>query len=80
MLTTAAEVPTELFAVHGYCAVNLRPDPCLPSRMDLSLIRGGSRRLIRAFARKNRRRLAGRGGRHSEATLILEVFQSTTSS
>jgi hypothetical protein len=75
VLTTAAEVPTELLAVHGYCAVNLQEIVAAkPDGLVIDDQRFAAR--IRALLRKPGRRLAGRGGRPSKATLIGEVFQA----
>jgi len=75
VLTTAAEMPTELLAVHGYGAVNLRE--ILHAKTDgLVIDRARFAGFVRAFARKAGRSMAGRGGRPSTATLIREVFQS----
>ena len=75
VLTTAAEVPTELLAVHGYCAVNLQEIVAAkPDGLVIDDQRFSAR--IRALLRKPGRRLAGRGGRPSKATLIGEVFQA----
>jgi hypothetical protein len=74
VLTTVAEVPTDPFAVHGYCAVNL-DQILLPKADGLVIDQGRFAGLIRAFARKTRP-VAGRGGRLSEARLILEIFRA----
>jgi hypothetical protein len=75
VLTTAAEVPTDPLAVQGYCPVNLQQ--ILPPNTDgLVIDQKRFAALVRAFARMTRRLTAGRGGRHSEATLILEVFRA----
>jgi hypothetical protein len=74
LLTTAAEMPTELLGVHKYCAVNL-DHTLLPQADGLVFDQERFASLIRAFARKTRP-MIGRGGRDSKATLILEVFQA----
>jgi hypothetical protein len=74
LLTTAAEVPTEILANHRYCAVNL-DQILLPQADGLVIHPGRFAGLIRALARKTKP-MAGRGGRYSEATLILEVFRA----
>jgi hypothetical protein len=74
VVTTAVEVPSDLFAAHGYSAVNLG-QIFLADAGGLAIDQVRFAGLIRAFARKTRP-LAGRGGRRSEATLILDVFRS----
>jgi hypothetical protein len=74
VLTTLAEVPTDLSAVHGYCAVNL-DQILLPKADGLVIDQARFAGLVRALARKTRP-VAGRGGRHSEARLILEIFRT----
>jgi hypothetical protein len=75
VLTTSAKVPTEFLAVRGYCALNLqqvfaaKPDALVIDHQRFAA-------WIRAFSLKPGRRLAGRGGRPSKATLIGEVFQA----
>jgi len=74
LLTTAAEVPTELLALHRYCAVNL-DQILLPQADGLAIDQQRLAGLIRTFARKTGP-MAGRGGRYSQATLILQIFRA----
>jgi hypothetical protein len=74
LLTTAAEVPTEFLALHRYRAVTL-DQILLPQADGLVIDQRRFAGLIRAFAHKMRP-VAGRGGRHSEARLILEIFRA----
>jgi hypothetical protein len=74
LLTTAAEVPTELLALHCYRAVTL-DQILLPEADGLVIDQRRFAGLIRAYARTTRS-VAGRSGRRSEATLILDVFRA----
>ena len=75
VLTCAAEASTELVAVHGCYALNLqeivaaKPDGLVIDHQRFAA-------WIRAFSRKPGRPVAGRGGRPSKASLILEVFRA----
>jgi hypothetical protein len=75
LLTTTAEIPTELVAIRGYCAVDLQE--ILVFRPDgLAIDHARFAAFVRAFARKGRKPVAGGGGRPSKATLIRKVFQA----
>jgi hypothetical protein len=74
VVTTATEVPNALCATHGYNAVGL--DQILLSRADgLVMDQRQFAEFVRACARRTRP-TARRGGRHSEATLIMDVFRA----
>jgi hypothetical protein len=74
VLTVRTEVPTDLFSRNGYCAVNL-DQILLPKADGLVIDQGRFAGLIRAFSREMRP-VASRGGRRSEARLILEIFRA----
>jgi hypothetical protein len=74
VLTTAVELPTEPLTVHRYYALNLRE--ILRAKADgLVIDQGRFATWVRAFSRKTGKPVAGQGGRHSAAALLLDIFR-----
>jgi hypothetical protein len=75
VLTCAVDLPTELLAVHRYCALNLQE--IVAAKSDgLVIDRERFAAWIRAFSRKAGRQLSSQGGRPATASLIIEVFRA----
>jgi hypothetical protein len=75
LLTTTAEMPTELVAIGGYCAIDLQ-EILVFGADGLFIDRARFAAFIRALARKTGKLVASGGGRPSQVTLILEVFRA----